>query len=182
MTGFKVLFDASVLYPAYLRDLLLHLAEKGFYEVRWTDQILQEVSRNIKTRQPEEVHDKVDRMIARLNEAFEDARVTGYVDLIPVMQNHPKDRHVLAAAVTENVDILVTNNARDFPREACDKYEIEVMSPDEFLLCQWSLVSPSTFCTLLEELVDIYSRPAYTLSTAAAEPWSKVAPKFSEHV
>lgn len=40
MTGIKVLLDASVLYPAYLRDLLLHLAEKGYYEVRWTDQIL----------------------------------------------------------------------------------------------------------------------------------------------
>ncbi len=115
MTGFKVLLDASVLYPVYLRDLLLHLAEKRFYEVRWTDQILQEVSRNIKQRQPEDVHDKVDRMIARLNEAFEEARVIGYEDLIPVMQNHPKDRHVLAAAVTDNVDMIVTLNTKDFP-------------------------------------------------------------------
>jgi predicted nucleic acid-binding protein len=150
--------------------------------VRWTDQILQEVSSNIKKRQPEHVHDRVDRMIARLNEAFEEARVTGYEDLIPVMQNHPKDRHVLAAAVTENVDMIVTNNTKDFPREACDKYRMEVMSPDEFLLCQWSLGQPSVFCTLLEELVDSYSRPAFTLSTAAAEPWRKVAPKFSETV
>jgi hypothetical protein len=118
-------------------------------------------------------------MIARLNEGFEDARVTGYEDLIPVMRNHPKDRHVLAAAVTENVDMIVTNNTKDFPREACDRYEIEVMSADEFLLCQWSLGSPSALCTLLEELVDSYSRPAFTLSSAAAEPWSKVAPKFS---
>jgi hypothetical protein len=59
VTGFKVMLDASVLYPAYLRDLLLHLAEKGFYEVRWTDQILQEVSSNIKKHRPEDVHDRV---------------------------------------------------------------------------------------------------------------------------
>jgi predicted nucleic acid-binding protein len=182
VTGIKVLLDASVLYPAYLRDLLLHLAEKGYYEVRWTDQILQEVSRNIKKHQPEEVHDKVDRMIARLNEAFEEACVTGYEDLIPVMRNHPKDRHVLAAAVTCNADLLITNNVKDFPREATDKYKIEVMSPDEFLLCQWSLGSPSTFCALLEELVDSYSRPAFTLARAANEPWSKVAPNFSETI
>jgi predicted nucleic acid-binding protein len=180
--GFKVLLDANVLYPPYLRDLLLHLAEKRFYEVRWTDQILQEVSRNIKKRMSEDVHDKVDRMTAQLNEAFEEARITGYEDLIPVMQNHPKDRHVLAAAVADNVDMIVTRNVKDFPREARDKYKIEVMNPDEFLRCQWSLADPSVFCTLLEELVDSYSRPAFTLSRAAAEPWSKVAPKFSETV
>lgn len=90
MAGFKVVIDANVLYSTYLRDLLLHLAEKGFYEVRWTDQILQEVSRNIKKKRPEDVHDKIDRMIARLNEAFEDARVTGYEDLIPTMRNHQR--------------------------------------------------------------------------------------------
>ncbi len=77
MGSFKVLLDANVLYPPYLRDLLLHLAEKEFYEVRWTDHILQEVSRSIKRQRPEDVHDKVDRMIARMNEAFEEARITG---------------------------------------------------------------------------------------------------------
>lgn len=182
MAGFKVLLDANVLYPPYLRDLLLHRAEQRFYEVRWTDQILQEVSRNIKKRQPEDVHDKVDRMTARLNEAFEEASITGYEDLIPMMQNHPKDRHVLAAAVKDNVDMIVTNNVRDFPREACDKYEIEVVSPDEFLLCQWSLSDPDIFCMLLEELVDSYSRPSYSLSRVATERWSKTTPEFSETV
>ncbi len=99
-----------------------------------------------------------------------------------MMQNHPKDRHVLAAAVTDNVDMIVTNNTKDFPRAACDKYEIEVLSPDKFLLCQWSLGDPSMFCTLLEELVDSYSKPAYTLSNMAAERWSKTVSKFSKSV
>jgi predicted nucleic acid-binding protein len=160
----------------------LHLAERGFYEARWTDQILQEVSRSIKRRRPEAVHDKVDRMIARLSEAFEEARISGYEDLIPAMQNHPKDRHVLAAAVADNVDMIVTHNVRDFPKAACDKYEIEVLSPDDFLLCQWSLGHPSAFCMLLEELVDSYSKPAYTLSSVAAERWSKTVPAFSRTV
>jgi predicted nucleic acid-binding protein len=182
MAGFKVLLDANVLYPPYLRDVLLHLAESGFFQVRWTDQILQEASRNIKARLPEDVHDKVDRMVHRLNEAFEEARVTGYEDLIPTMTNHPKDRHVLAAAVKDNVDMIITSNAKDFPREACEKYAIEVAGPDEFLLCQWPLCDPSAFCTLLEELVDSYSKPAYTLSSVATERWSKTAPRFSETV
>lgn len=182
MSGFKVLLDANVLYPTYLRDLLLHFAEREYYEVRWTEQILQEASRNIKKRRPEHLHDKVDSMMAQLNEAFEEACVTGYEDLIPAMRNHPKDRHVLAAAVKDNVDMIITDNGKDFPREACDKYEIEVMKPDEFLLCQWSLGDPGVFCTLLEELVDSYSRPAYTLSNVAVECWSKTVPRFSESV
>lgn len=163
MGGFKVLLDANVLFPPYLRDLLLHFAEKEFYEVRWTDQILQEVSRSIKKRRPTDVHDKVDSMIAQLNEAFEEARISGYEDLIPVMKNHPKDRHVLAAAVADNVDMIVTSNTKDFPRETCEKYDIEVVSPDEFLLCQWSFVGPDAFCLWLEDLVDSYHKPAYTL-------------------
>jgi hypothetical protein len=78
--------------------------------------------------------------------------------------------------------MIVTYNAEDFPKAACDKYDIEVVGPDEFLLCQWSLGDPSTFCTLLEELADSYSKPAFTLSSLAAEPWRKTVPKFSETV
>lgn len=89
---------------------------------------------------------------------------------------------MLAAVVTDNVHMIVTHNTDDFPKEACDKYNIEVVNPDELLLCQWSLGDPSEFCTLLEELVDSYSKPAFTLSGAAAEPWRKIAPMFSETV
>ncbi|WP_053057748.1 PIN domain-containing protein [Rubrobacter aplysinae] len=182
MTGFKVVLDANVLYPVYLRDLLLHFAERGFYEVRWTDQILQEVARSIKRKRPEAVHHKVDRMVARLNVAFEEARITGHEDLIEVMQNHPKDRHVLAAAVKDNADMIVTNNVIDFPRGACDKYDVEIVTPDEFLLCQWALCNNDTFCTLLQELVDSYSKPSFTLPGVAAEAWAKTVPNFSEAV
>lgn len=67
---FKVLLDANVLYPSYLRDLLLRLAERGFYQVRWTDQILHEVSSSIKRRQPEDRHDRVDRLIFPAKRGF----------------------------------------------------------------------------------------------------------------
>lgn len=182
MAGFKVVLDTNVLFPPYLRDLLLYLAERRFYEVRWTDQILYELARSIKRNQPEELHDKIDSMMADMNDAFEEARVTGYEDLIPIMQNHPKDRHVLAAAVKDNVDMIVTNNIGDFPREACDKYEVEIMTPDEFLLCQWSLSDNETFCALLQEHVDSFSKPTYTLPGVAAERWVKTVPNFSEAV
>ena len=46
---------------------------------------------------------------------FPDARVTSYEELIGSMTNHPKDRHVLAAAVAGRADVLVTENLKDFP-------------------------------------------------------------------
>jgi len=40
--AFVVIYDARVLYPAPLRDLLLRLAAKGLVRARWTDAILDE--------------------------------------------------------------------------------------------------------------------------------------------
>ena len=40
--AFTVIYDACVLYPASLRDLLIRLASKGLVRARWTDRILDE--------------------------------------------------------------------------------------------------------------------------------------------
>lgn len=45
---FVALLDANVLYPVYLRDLLLRLAQAGVYQPRWSAEILGEVARNVK--------------------------------------------------------------------------------------------------------------------------------------
>lgn len=42
-----VVLDACVLYPAHLRDFLLHLAQQKLYEPKWTDQINDEWVRNV---------------------------------------------------------------------------------------------------------------------------------------
>jgi hypothetical protein len=38
--------------------------------------------------------------------------------------NDPKDRHVLAAAVRANAEVIVTFNIRDFPEPALKPYDI----------------------------------------------------------
>lgn len=65
--------------------------------------------------------------------SFPDARVTGYESLIGSIANHPKDRHVLAAAVVGRADVLVTENLRDFPAAAVAPYDIMIASQDQFL-------------------------------------------------
>lgn len=64
---------------------------------------------------------------------FPDARVTRYEELISSMSNHPKDRHVLAAAVAGRADTLVTENLKDFPPTAVTHLGITVAGQDDFL-------------------------------------------------
>jgi hypothetical protein len=46
--AFVALLDANVLYPAYLRDAFLRLAEAEIYQVRWSRKILDEMARLIR--------------------------------------------------------------------------------------------------------------------------------------
>ena len=112
---FVALLDANVLYPAYLRDLLLRLAQAGVYQPCWSAEILDEVACNVKEGRDAAGQEKVDRMIFLMRRHFEDAEVTGYEGLVPAMTNDLKDRHVLAAAITGGADVIVTYNLRDFP-------------------------------------------------------------------
>ena len=54
------------------------------------------------------------------------------------MTNHPKDRHVLAAAVAAGADSIITCNLRDFRREACQPHGVVAEHPDDVLLDMWS--------------------------------------------
>jgi hypothetical protein len=47
MSSLVVVLDASVLFPSSLRDTLLRAADANLYELRWTDEILEEVRRNL---------------------------------------------------------------------------------------------------------------------------------------
>lgn len=69
-----------------------------------------------------------------MREAFPEASVHGFESLEDGLSCHPKDRHVLAAAIAAGADTLVTFNVRDFPEESCRPYGIAVPDPDVFLL------------------------------------------------
>jgi hypothetical protein len=45
--------DANVLYPQWLRDLMLTLAAIGYYEPRWSDRIIDEMRRNVLANHPD---------------------------------------------------------------------------------------------------------------------------------
>ncbi|MEU4504036.1 PIN domain-containing protein [Streptomyces sp. NPDC024089] len=127
----RVVLDTCVLFPNYLRDTLLRLAEAELYEPLWSTDILDELTRNVGERIGAL---KAKGIVEAMAGTFPDSLVSGHEVLIPAMANDPKDRHVPAAAVRGQAQAVVTLNVKDFPAEASDPYEIEVMRPDDFLL------------------------------------------------
>lgn len=120
--------DANVLVPNALCDLLLRLADESVFRPRWSGHILDELRRNVPVERL-----AIDRRVRFMNAAFPEALVTGYEGLIEKMANHPKDRHVLAAAIACDADRIVTRNLKDFPREACEEHGVEAEDPEDFL-------------------------------------------------
>jgi hypothetical protein len=149
--GFQVVLDACVLVNAALRDTLLRLAEPPeLYLPRWSNGIVTETTRTLEEKlglTPTQVQHLIDELKIH----FGDAWVEDYESLIPVMNNHPKDRHVLAAAVRTGAQTIVTFNLKDFPEEALTPWNIEAQSPDEFLIHQFHLAPEVVIRKLLEQ-------------------------------
>src|SRR6185312_12396303 len=111
--------------PISLCDLLLRLGEDpAMFRPQWSQEILDEVSRNLcgpKFNLPE---DKVSYRIACMKSAFPEAMIVGHKALADSMPNDPKDRHVLAAAVYGKSDAIVTLNTRHFPQDELERFGI----------------------------------------------------------
>lgn len=167
--------DACVLYPAALRDTLLRAVEAGLYRRRWREDILAEVRRSlIATRRQTEA--QADDLIAEMRRGFPDASIEGYEVLIGAMENHPKDRHVLAAAVRAGADLIVTSNLRHFPAEALAPFSVSARSPDEFLSDLFRQ-RPDVILNLLRKQAADLRSPPLTVANVMIQ-LSREAPTF----
>jgi len=146
---FSVVYDACVLYPAPLRDLLMYLALTDLFKAHWTDRIHEEWIHALVSKQGRDR--KVLEKIRDLMDAHvRDAKVTGYEYLIDTLTlPDPNDRHVLAAAIKSNANAIVTLNLKDFPTTYLAEFDIEVIHPDDFITYQLDL-APTTVCRALK--------------------------------
>ncbi|MEE7534178.1 PIN domain-containing protein [Klebsiella huaxiensis] len=131
---YPVILDACVLYPARLRDLLMHLGIAGLYQPKWSRCIQDEWRRNLIANRPEILPEALQNTVKMMNSALPDANVTGYKGLINDLDlPDPNDRHVLAAAIRAKAEIIVTLKHKDFPPEVLRPFEIETLHPDAFI-------------------------------------------------
>ena len=118
-SNFTVIYDACVLYPAPLRDLLMRLALTDLYRARWTDMIHDEWIRNVLLQRPDLKREDLERTRSLMNANVRDSLVTGFAHLIPAIElPDADDRHVVAAAIHAGANLIVTFNLKDFPAEA----------------------------------------------------------------
>ena len=111
-------YDANILYPAPLRDLFIRLAQAGLVRGRWTETIHDEWVRNVLKDNPHLSSERLARTRTLMNEAVRDSVINGYEDLIDSLTlPDPDDRHVLAAAIHGDAEVIVTFNLKDFPCE-----------------------------------------------------------------
>lgn len=139
-SSFTALYDANVLYPAPLRDLLMNLALTGVYRARWSARIHDEWKRNLLINRPDLDRTQLDRTSGLMDEAVPDALVSDYEPLMGGLDLPDEDdRHVLAAAIKCNASVIVTFNLKDFPDTALGSFDIEALHPDDFIADLWDL-------------------------------------------
>lgn len=134
---FTVVYDANVLYPNTLRDLLIRIAQSGTVQAKWTNAILDEMLAALRRNRPDIPAERLERLRDLMNKAVRDCLVTGHEPLIEGLKlPDPDDRHVLAAAIKAGAQVIVTRNLKDFPESDLQPWDIEAKSPDAFVLDQ----------------------------------------------
>ena len=141
-----------MLYPAPLRDLLMHLALSDLFRAKWTEAIHDEWMRNVLINRSDLSREQLERTRDLMNKHGGDCLVKDYEDLISVLSlPDPNDRHVLAASICASASVIVTYNLKDFPPKNIKQYGVEAQHPDDFILHLLDL-SPLVVCATIKRL------------------------------
>jgi len=129
----RILIDANVLYPTVMREVVLGVAHTGLFEPQWSPRILEEWARAAARLGPEgEAQARSEAVM--LNAAWPRASVRH----APALEDRlwlpdPGDIHVLAAAIQGSSDMIMTVNAKDFPRNILNEEGLLRVDPDGYL-------------------------------------------------
>jgi predicted nucleic acid-binding protein len=164
---YSAVLDACVLVPASLCDLLLRLAEEpAMYRPLWSEQIMAEMSKALRTKLGRTVSE-VEYRRKQMNIAFPEAIVSVPPELLRTVECIPDkdDRHVLAAAVMAHANAIITQNTRHFPKECLDKYGVLCQTADDFLVHQYHLSEQLVLDKLDDQGAGIGRDRAYVISS-----------------
>ena len=136
MLGRIALLDASVLYSAPLRDLLMQVALAGLFRAKWSEEIHTEWIEALLRRRSDLRRAVLERTRELMNRAILDALVSGYegaADAVAGELPDAGDVHIVAAAIKSEADTIVTFNLKHFPETALAPHGLQALHPDAFL-------------------------------------------------
>lgn len=129
-----VVLDACVIYPAPIRDFLLHLAIENLFEPHWSNKIQDEWIRNLLIKRPDLTETALRKTVNAMNLAFPEANVITSIALEKkLVLPDENDRHVLATAIKAKANYILTFNLKDFPNNYLSKFKVMAISPDDFI-------------------------------------------------
>ncbi|MFK7937790.1 MAG: RSP_2648 family PIN domain-containing protein [Roseovarius sp.] len=133
----RALLDTCVIYPTVMRQMLLGVAGQGVFTPLWSARIIEEWQRAAQKLGP-------DGMAQAASEAtflglnWPQAQVSYPPSLeARLWLPDPADTHVLAAAIAGSADVIITLNAKDFPRNILSEEGLSRVDPDAFLHSIW---------------------------------------------
>lgn len=129
---FICVLDTNVIYPNDIRDLLFWFAHYDLYTPKWSKHIFDEWKDLMIRKGIPDI--EASKRIRKAEMAFPDALVENYEPLINGLTlPDVKDRHVLAAAIKTNANLIVTNNIKDFPKEYLIRFGLNAKTADDFV-------------------------------------------------
>lgn len=129
---FTAVLDTNAVYPVIIRDILFWFAHYDLYTLKWSEHIFDEWKKVMKEKGVSE--EEANKRIDKANLAFPDALVQNYKSLIDHLELPDEDdRHVLAAAIKTNANVIVTNNIKDFPEAYLQSFSLNAKTADDFL-------------------------------------------------
>ena len=153
MLGKVILLDASVLYSAPLRDLLMRVAVAGLMRLKWSDAIQEEWINALLRQRPDLSRTRLERTRGFMDRAVPDARVQDYATEEAALAGKlpdPGDAHVVAAAIAAEAEVIVTFNLKHFPPGPLAARGLRALHPDPFL-CALLEAAPKQMAEAMRE-------------------------------
>ncbi len=167
MTDFRrrvALLDSNILASMVLTDIFVQLAVNDVFQAKWTDEIHREWMAAVLKFRPSLKPQQLERRRRQMDAKTREALVIGYEVLIAELTlPDANDRHVLAAAIHGQCDVIVTKNLKDFPAAVLAQHRIEAQHPDTFLLGHLGR-SPLQVCAAMREVIRRAQNPPYNIA------------------
>ncbi len=133
----KAVLDTCVIYPTVMREMLLRAAKLGYFTPIWSARILEEWVRAARKLGPEgEAQARAEIALAQAQWPKAERKVATGIEQRLWLPDKA-DIHVLATAIEASADVIVTVNAKDFPRNILSEEGLERRDPDSLLQSFW---------------------------------------------
>ncbi|MFX0544627.1 RSP_2648 family PIN domain-containing protein [Roseovarius sp. S1116L3] len=133
----RALLDTCVIYPTVMRQMLLGAAASGAFTPLWSARIIEEWQRAAIKLGPDGMAQAASgAALLAMHWPKAEIRWSGSLE-DRLWLPDPADIHVLAAAIAGSADVIITLNAKDFPRQILAEEGLSRSDPDAFLHGIW---------------------------------------------